>query len=106
MADCGCCLVTPSRSADRGHAGAVGCREAIGPARLPVTGGGSANGTQIQLWDCNGTGAQQWRWRRQNRLVNPQSSRCLDVTGGGSGDATRLQLWDCNDTAAQAWFMP
>src|SRR5258706_11346515 len=68
---------------------------------IDATGGGTANGTQIQLWDCNGTGAQQWRWRQQNRLMNPQSARCLDATGGGTADGTRLQLWDCNDTAAQ-----
>ena len=69
---------------------------------MDATGGGTADGTQIQLWDCNGTGTQQWRWREQSRLVNPQSGRCLDVTGGG----TRLQLRGCNNTAAQAWHLP
>jgi hypothetical protein len=73
---------------------------------MDVTGGGTANGTQIQLWDCNGTAAQQWRWRNQNRLVNPQSGRCLDVTSGSTATGTRLQLWDCNGTAAQAWDLP
>jgi hypothetical protein len=73
---------------------------------IDVTGGGTGNGTLIQLWDCNASGAQQWRWRQQSRLVNPQSGRCLDVTGGGTGNGTRLQLWDCNDTAAQAWHLP
>jgi hypothetical protein len=73
---------------------------------MDVTGGGTADGTQIQLWTCNGTGAQEWRWRQQTRLVNPQSGRCLAVTGGGTSDGTRLQLWDCNDTAAGAWYLP
>ena len=73
---------------------------------IDAAGGGTVNRTKIQLWDCNGTGAQQWRWRRQSRLVNPQSGRCLDITGGGTSDGTRLQLWDCNDTAAQAWHVP
>jgi len=73
---------------------------------MDVTGGGTANGTQIQLWECNGTGAQQWRWRNQNRLVNPQSGRCLDVTSGGTADGTRLQIWDCNGATAQAWYLP
>src|SRR5207302_432375 len=45
---------------------------------MDVTGGGTANGTQVQLWDCNGTGSQQWSWRQQSRIVNPQSGRCLD----------------------------
>jgi hypothetical protein len=65
-----------------------------------------ANGTQIQLWDCNGTGAQDWRWRQQRRLMNPQSGRCLDVIGGDTADGTRLQIRDCIDTAAQAWRLP
>ena len=73
---------------------------------MDVTGGGTVNGTQIQLWDCNGTGAQEWRWRQQSRLVNPHSGRCLDVTGGGTGNGARLRLWDCNDAAAQAWHLP
>jgi len=42
----------------------------------------STNGTLIQLFDCNGSGAQQWRWRNPSRLVNPQSRRCLDATAG------------------------
>ena len=42
----------------------------------------------------------------QNRLVNPQSDRCLDVTGGSTADGTKLQIWDCNGTAAQAWYLP
>lgn len=73
---------------------------------MDVTGGGTANGTPIQLWDCNGTGAQQWRWRTQDRLVNPQSGRCVDVTGGGTADGTRLQIRDCDGTPAQAWYLP
>jgi hypothetical protein len=71
---------------------------------MDVTSAGASNGTQIQLWDCNGTGALQWRWRSQNRLVNPQSGRCLDVASGNTADGTRLQLWDLNGTAAQVWY--
>jgi hypothetical protein len=63
-------------------------------------------GPRSSSGSCNSTGAQQWLWRNQNRLVNPQSGRCLDVTGGRAADATRLQIWDCNSTAAQAWYLP
>jgi hypothetical protein len=27
---------------------------------LDVTAGGTANGTKVQLYTCNGTGAQRW----------------------------------------------
>jgi glucoamylase len=69
---------------------------------MDVTGGGTASGTLVQLWDCNGTGAQEWRWRRQNRLVNPQSGRCLDV----AADGARLQISDCDDTSGPMWRLP
>jgi len=30
---------------------------------LDVTGAATANATQIEIYDCNGTGAQQWAAR-------------------------------------------
>ncbi|GAA4605051.1 type 1 glutamine amidotransferase [Actinoplanes octamycinicus] len=69
---------------------------------LDVNGGGSADGTKIQLWTCNGSGAQTWQisgqvWR------NPQSGKCLDVSGGGTANGTKVQLWTCNGSGAQNW---
>ncbi|WP_203723536.1 PQQ-dependent sugar dehydrogenase [Actinoplanes teichomyceticus] len=69
---------------------------------LDVDAGGSADGTRIQLWTCNGTGAQTWTvdgqvWR------NPQSNKCLDVAGGATANGTKAQLWTCNGSAAQNW---
>jgi Ricin-type beta-trefoil lectin domain len=70
------------------------------------SGGGTANGTRVQLWDCNGTGAQQWVAPTLNKLVNPQSGRCLDATGGNTADGTPLQIFDCNGSSAQSWSPP
>ena len=69
---------------------------------LDVTGGATASGTPLQLWDCNGTGAQEWRWRQQIQLVNPRSGRCLNV----AADGARLQISDCDDTAGQVGGCP
>ncbi|RKF25296.1 lectin [Micromonospora globbae] len=68
---------------------------------LDVRGGGTADGTQIQIYTCNGTAAQTWS-------VTPNSTvralgKCLDVSGGGSADGTKIQLWTCNGTGAQNW---
>ena len=68
---------------------------------LDVTAAGTANGTQIQLYDCNGTGAQQWTAQADGSLKNPSSGRCLDSPGGATANGTRLQIWDCNGSAAQ-----
>jgi glucosylceramidase len=68
---------------------------------LDVSGGSSANGTAVQLWDCNGTAAQRW-------TVQPDGSvqalgKCLDVTSGSTADGAKVQLYECNGTGAQRW---
>ncbi|WP_197093831.1 ricin-type beta-trefoil lectin domain protein [Nonomuraea sp. SBT364] len=71
---------------------------------LDVTGNGTANGIQVQLWDCNGGGAQQWVPQPNGALLNPQSGRCLDSPGGATADGTRLRIWDCNGSPAQSFW--
>jgi len=69
---------------------------------------GTANGTQIQEWTCNGTGAQSFALRDAGggafTLVNTNANRCVDVAGAGTANGTRVQLYDCNGTAAQSFF--
>ncbi|GAA4973698.1 ThuA domain-containing protein [Actinoplanes utahensis] len=69
---------------------------------LDVANGGSADGTKIQLWTCNGSGAQTWQVSGQT-LRNPASGKCLDVAGGATANGTKAQLWTCNGSAAQNW---
>ncbi|WP_369149580.1 lectin [Streptomyces sp. R44] len=73
----------------------------LGGKCVDVAGANPANGTPVQLYDCNGTGAQQW-------TVNTDGSiralgKCLDVTAGSTADGAKLQLYDCNSTGAQKW---
>lgn len=70
---------------------------------MDVTSGGTANGTKVQLYDCNGTGSQQWTRGANGSLVNPQSGRCLDDPSGSTTNGARLQIWDCNGSGAQDW---
>jgi non-reducing end alpha-L-arabinofuranosidase len=72
---------------------------------LDINGNGTANGTQVELWDCNGVGGQKWVQQADGSLRNPQSGRCLDSPGGATGNGTRLQIWDCNGTAAQKFAL-
>ncbi|MFB9465436.1 lectin [Streptomyces cinereospinus] len=67
---------------------------------LDVSGSGTADGTQIQLWTCNGTGAQRWTVADGTLRA---LGKCLDVSNGGSADGTRIQLWTCNGSTAQRW---
>ncbi|MFI9823562.1 ThuA domain-containing protein [Streptomyces sp. NPDC052013] len=68
---------------------------------LDVAGAQTADGTQVQLWTCNGTGAQKWTVASDGTLR--ALGKCLDVSGGGSADGTKVQLWTCNGTGAQVW---
>ncbi len=46
---------------------------------LDVKGGGSADGTLVRLFPCNGTGAQRWIYNTSGQVVNVQSNKCLDL---------------------------
>ena len=68
---------------------------------VDVAGASSANGTAIQLYTCNGTGAQQWSVGADGTVQ--ALGKCLDVAAAGTADGTRVQLYDCNGTGAQQW---
>ncbi|MGH9887782.1 MAG: ricin-type beta-trefoil lectin domain protein, partial [bacterium] len=68
---------------------------------LDVVLGGTTNGTRVQLWDCNGSDAQQWSVRSPGVLVNLRSGRCLDDPDNRQRVGDPLQIWDCNTTSAQ-----
>ncbi|MFF0234299.1 ThuA domain-containing protein [Micromonospora sp. NPDC005254] len=87
----------------KGTGGSTG----VGPVKglagkcLDVRSGATADGTQIQIYTCNGSTAQTW-------TVTPNSTikalgKCLDVSGSGTADGTKIQLWTCNGTGAQNW---
>jgi beta-glucanase (GH16 family) len=81
---------TPAGAAIRGLAGKC----------VDVAGANPANGTAVQLYDCNGTAAQQWT---ASGSTLQALGKCMDVTSAGTADGTPVQLYDCNGTAAQSW---
>ncbi|MFI1539336.1 lectin [Streptomyces anandii] len=68
---------------------------------LDVAGGSAAGGTAVQLYDCNGTSAQQWAVQTDGTVR--ALGKCLDVTSGSTADGAKVQLYDCNGTGAQQW---
>jgi beta-glucanase (GH16 family) len=82
-------------------AGRTGPITGFGGKCVDVAGANPANGTQVQLWDCNGTGAQRWTMASDGSVR--ALGKCLDVNGGSSANGARVQLWDCNGTGAQRW---
>jgi hypothetical protein len=68
---------------------------------VDVAGSNTANGTKVDVYTCNGTGAQQWTAESNQTLQ--ALGMCLDVTGGASADGTLVDLYACNGTGAQTW---
>jgi len=82
-------------------AAATGAITGLAGKCLDVAGANSANGTAVQLYDCNGTAAQQWTVGSDGTIR--ALGKCLDVTGNATANGTRLQLWDCTGGANQKW---
>jgi hypothetical protein len=73
---------------------------------MDISGGGTADGTPVDLYYCNGSGAQVWQPQSDGALYNPQSGKCLDDTNWSTTPGTQLQIWDCSGNANQQWSLP
>jgi Ricin-type beta-trefoil lectin domain len=69
---------------------------------VDVPGASTANGTQVQLWDCHGGTNQRWTHTAGRQLV-VYGNKCLDASGQGTGNGTLAVIWDCNGQANQQW---
>lgn len=83
-----------------GPAGPTGPIVGLAGKCLDVNGGQTADGTQIQIFDCNGSAAQRWTWYEQTFRA---LGKCLDVNGASTSNGAKIQLWTCNGTGAQFW---
>jgi hypothetical protein len=79
----------------------TGAISGYGGKCIDVNAASSANGTAVQLYDCNGTAAQSWTVGSDGTLK--ALGKCMDVTGAGTANGTQVQIYDCNGTAAQKW---
>ncbi|NEA33892.1 ricin-type beta-trefoil lectin domain protein [Streptomyces sp. SID13031] len=68
---------------------------------VDVAAANSADGTAVNLYDCNGSAAQQWSRPGDGTLR--ALGKCLDVAGGSTANGAQTQLWTCNGSAAQQW---
>ena len=61
----------------------------------------TADGTKIQMWDCNGGANQQWTIEPDGTLQ--VYGKCMDITGANYNNGTLIELWDCNGGGNQQW---
>ncbi|MGW5304629.1 ricin-type beta-trefoil lectin domain protein [Streptomyces griseoluteus] len=73
---------------------------------LDVQGGGTANGTPVQIYTCNDGSPQRWQligYKGGLSLLNIKSQKCLDVQGAKNANGTKIQIWTCNSSEGQQW---
>ncbi|MGQ4416214.1 lectin [Streptomyces sp. SAS_269] len=93
-------LATGLLTASPAHA-ATGTITGLAGKCLDVAGANSTDGTPVQLYDCNGTAAQQWTVGGDGTVR--ALGKCLDVTGNSTADGAKAQLWSCTGGANQKW---
>ncbi|WUD76894.1 family 16 glycosylhydrolase [Streptomyces sp. NBC_00510] len=86
-----------------GGGGTTGRITGLAGKCVDVAGANPANGTPVQLYDCNGTAAQQWTAASDGTLR--ALGKCLDVKDFGTADGSQLQLWDCGGGTNQKWVL-
>jgi predicted alpha-1,6-mannanase (GH76 family) len=62
----------------------------------------TADYNPVQVWTCNGTGAQNWTVGADRTLR--VFGKCLDVYAAGTANGSKVELYTCNGTAAQVWI--
>ncbi|MBM9502951.1 ricin-type beta-trefoil lectin domain protein [Streptomyces sp. KK5PA1] len=70
---------------------------------VDVRSSGTADGTPVQLYGCDGTDAQRWAYVPGAGGTLRALGGCLDVSNSGTVNGTKVQLWQCNGTGAQRW---
>ena len=64
----------------------------------------NANGTTIQIWQCNGQPQQLWT-PYGIELINQQAGKCLDAPLLNFNNPY-VEIWDCNAGMNQDWARP
>jgi hypothetical protein len=83
-----------------------------------ATDGGTDNGTQLDIWTCNGNPNQQWTLPYpqpgvSDRLISnypagaaAATPLCADDYNGSASNGNKIDAWDCNNNAgAQDWMI-
>ncbi|MFC4530164.1 ricin-type beta-trefoil lectin domain protein [Sphaerisporangium dianthi] len=61
------------------------------------------DGAALQMYDCNGTAAQQWSVNGDGTVR--AMGKCMDAAAAGTANGTPIQLYTCNGTGAQRFTL-
>ncbi|SNY57128.1 ricin-type beta-trefoil lectin domain protein [Paractinoplanes atraurantiacus] len=62
-----------------------------------------SDGVPVQMWGCNGTGAQKWNF--VNGTLQTSNNKCLDVAWGSTANGAVIQIANCSGNAAQQFVL-
>ena len=92
---------TPPTNPTNPPGGRTGRITGIAGKCIDVNAASSANGTAVQLYDCNGSNAQNWTVGTDGTLR--ALGKCMDINAAGTANGSLVQIYDCNGTGAQVW---
>lgn len=69
---------------------------------LDVPGSSTTNGTQLDIFTCNGGTNQSWTYNASAEL-RVYGNKCLEAYQQGTADGTKVDIYDCNGGANQKW---
>ena len=76
---------------------------------LDVLNGGTADGTNVQIWSYNGGAFQKWKFVNNGdgtyKLTDSNSNKMLDVNNAGTTNGTNVQIWTNNSSLGQKWSL-
>ncbi|MEU8273131.1 ricin-type beta-trefoil lectin domain protein [Microbispora bryophytorum] len=94
---------SPSPSPSPSGPGSTSALRNVNAGRcLDVPNVSQTNGTQLNLWDCNGQANQSWTYT-SGKALQVYGTKCLDAEAAGTANGTRAIIWDCNGQANQQW---
>jgi beta-glucanase (GH16 family) len=86
-----------------GGGGTGNAIKGIGGKCIDVPGGNAVDGARLQIWDCNGSPAQQWTFASDGTVR--ALGKCMDVAAGSTANGAAVQLYGCNGSPAQRFTL-
>jgi hypothetical protein len=94
---------TATGSVGSGSSGTGAVIRGVGSNRcLDVPNSTMTNGTQLDIWDCNGGSNQSWTLTSAGEL-QVYGNKCLDVTGAATSPGSTVDIWPCTGGTNQQW---
>jgi hypothetical protein len=69
-------------------------------------GGGTTDGANLALYNCDGTTSQEFIPQSNGTLYNPRSNKCVDDPGASTTSPTLVEIRSCDGSAEQQWVLP